>query len=107
MDSISVKLIRYNGLKLDITTLGGLYANEKEKANTYKAKADINDKKALKWQNIYNATESQRAEEKKIAEAVEIGLKQDIKKARRNGLLYFGGGVVVGVGIIGVLALIN
>jgi Flp pilus assembly protein TadB len=95
MDTISLRLIERKSLKVQNSTLLSLYNNEKEKNKQTQDKSDLIQNDALKWQNLYYKTEGQ----KRITENNVDLQKIETKKARSNGLKFFGGGVIVGVAL--------
>lgn len=105
MDSISVKLIGRNEVLRENKHLWTLYKNEKNEtlalSQKYKAEREI----SKDWENLYLKSEEQsKLYEINFNKQKEI-TKNIKKKSFKNGVLWFGGGVAIGVSILTILAL--
>lgn len=103
MDSISIKLIQRKSLISQYDELYRAYLNEQDRNATEADKTKKTSEIGQKYLKLYNLTEDQ----KKLLEESLESQRQETKKARRAGWLYFGSGIAIGATVISVLTLIN
>ncbi|QCW20364.1 hypothetical protein [Flavobacterium phage FPSV-S1] len=103
MDTITVKLIEKKSLIVQNKTLASLYLNEKQIVKTKDDKIKIFEENALKYDLLNSKSEIQI----KLLEENFETQKEETKKARRNGLKLFSGGLLIGASAVAIFALIN
>jgi hypothetical protein len=96
MDSISLKLIDRNHLKREIKTLGDLALVIEEKNAQLEQKVEIAVAHAASWGEVFDNVSAQNRLLIKNFEAQKELTTIHKKRARRNALLFFGGGLAVG-----------
>jgi hypothetical protein len=103
MDTISVKLIERKGLLSQNSSFEYLFKTIQDKNDELIAKNLNISKTALKWQILYESETKKSlllSENFNTQKQITVNNK---RKARRNGLYLFGGGVSVGVVIFALL----
>ncbi len=103
MDSISFKLMDRVALKKENLVLSQVVGNIKLQNEELIKKCDLSSNQVNAYKVLWNKTETQK---KKLYESLEnqkLITKNIKKKAFRNGLLYFGGGVSVGLVVFVIL----
>jgi hypothetical protein len=96
MDSISLKLIQRNFLIKENTSLNKINFNLSGQINALSEKSDLNNLRAVKYRSLFELTEQQKSAALENFESQKIITENVRKKARRNGLLFMGGGFSLG-----------
>tara|TARA_R110000744_G_scaffold121116_2_gene225549 strand:+ start:19640 stop:19957 length:318 start_codon:yes stop_codon:yes gene_type:complete len=96
MDSISLKLIQRNFLIKENASLYEINFNLNYQIETVSQKSDLNEAIAVKYKSLYDITEQQKIAALENFESQKIIIGNVKAKARRNGLLYLGGGFSLG-----------
>jgi hypothetical protein len=96
MDSISLKLIQRNFLIKENTSLNKINFNLSGQINALSEKSDLNNLRAVKYRSLFELTEQQKSAALQNFESQKIITGNVRKKARRNGLLFMGGGFSLG-----------
>ena len=96
MDSISLKLIQRNFLIKENTSLNKINFNLSGQINALSEKSDLNNLRAVKYRSLFELTEQQKSAALENFESQKIITGNVRKKARRNGLLFMGGGFSLG-----------
>lgn len=103
MDSISVKLLHRNYLIKENMSLGNISNNLAGQVQAIQDKASLYSSQSLKYKSLFDISEAQKNAALESLEAQKIITKNVKAKARKNGLLYFGGGLSIGFLVFAVL----
>lgn len=103
MDSISVKLIHRNYLIKENMSLRDITFNLNNQITLLRDKSKINASQAIKYKSLFNISEQQKNAALQNFESQKIITGNVKAKARKNGLLLFGGGVSIGFIVFAVL----
>lgn len=103
MDSVSVKLIDRKSLLTENYTFSEIYKKLELENNELRLKFDLSQSQAFKYKSLFDITLEQKEKALENFESQKIITSNVKAKARRNGLLYFGGGLVIGVTVFAVL----
>lgn len=103
MDSISVKMIHRNFLIKENMSLTDITINLKTQLSETETKSRLYKETALKYKSLFSISEQQKNAALDNYESQKIITGNIKAKARKNGLLLFGGGVSIGFLVFAVL----
>lgn len=103
MDSVSVKLIDRKSLLTQNLTFSEIYKKLELENKELRLNFNLSQSQVFKYKSLYDITLEQKEKALENFESQKIITTNVKAKARRNGLLYFGGGLVIGVTVFAVL----
>lgn len=97
MDSISVKLLERGQLKRENAHVWSLYFNSQRENIALEQKFEIAKSSAADWERLFNVSETQKGLYKLSFDKQKELTSITKRKARKNGLVLFGGGLTLGL----------
>lgn len=97
MDSISLKLLERGQLKRENAHLWSLYFNSQREKLLLDQKFKIAESTSREWEGLFNVSETQKGLYKLSFEKQKELTSLAKRKARKNGLVLFGGGLTLGL----------